>query len=420
MNVPHAGPAAAEKPIDETSFRYAGWPIVGVCFLVATFAWAAGFYGQGVYLAELQRLHGWPASLISTATTIYYLFSAVLVVFVSEVIRALGPRWLMIGGIIAIAVGTALVGQVTAPWQLYLAYVLIAFGWAGTSLAAINNTLGLWFDKRRGMAISLALNGASCGGVFGVPLLVGAIGKFGFSATLIGAALVIVVIAVPAILIWVGQPPRRALPPADAFATESPPVARSIAQIRRAAFRSLSFWTITVPFAMLMIAQVGFIVHQISFLDPIIGRERASIAVALMTAMAVVGRVLFGFVVDRMDQRKAAAVSALSQAAALIVMINTQSETALFTASAVFGFSVGNMITLPTLIVQREFSAMSFGVLVSLVTAICQFTYAFGPGVIGLLRDISGSYAIPFYACAGLQVIAATIVLVRGKTPQPV
>ncbi len=420
MNVPHAGSAATEKPIDEASIRYEGWPIVGVCFLVATFAWAAGFYGQGVYLAELQRLHGWPASLISTATTVYYLFSAVLVVFVSEAIRTMGPRRLMITGIVAIAAGTALVGQVTAPWQLYFAYLLIAFGWAGTSLAAINNTLGLWFDKRRGMAISLALNGASCGGVFGVPLLVGAIGKFGFSATLIGAALVIVIVAVPAILIWVGQPPKRVLPPVDAFATEPPPAVQSIAQMRRAAFGSLSFWTITVPFAMLMIAQVGFIVHQISFLDPIMGRERASIAVALMTAMAVVGRVLFGFVVDRMDQRKAAAVSAISQAAALIVMINTKNEVALFTASAVFGFSVGNMITLPTLIVQREFSAASFGVLVSLVTAICQFTYAFGPGVIGLLRDIFGSYAVPFYACAALQVIAATIVLVRGKPPQPV
>ena len=174
MNVPHAGPAAHEKIIDETSIRYEGWPIVGVCFLVATFAWGAGFYGQGVYLAELQRMHGWPASLISTATTVYYLFSAVLVVFVSEAIRAMGRR-LLIGGILSIAVGTALVGQVTSPWQLYVAYVLIAFGWAGTSIAAINNTLGLWFDKRRGMAISLALNGASCGGVFGVPLLVGAI-----------------------------------------------------------------------------------------------------------------------------------------------------------------------------------------------------------------------------------------------------
>ncbi|WP_219340600.1 hypothetical protein, partial [Escherichia fergusonii] len=95
--------------------------------------------------------------------------------------------------------------------------------------------------------------------------------------------------------------------------------------------------------------------------------ERASIAVALMTAMAVIGRVLFGLVVDRMDQRKAAAVSAVSQALALIVMINTRNEAALFTASAVFGFSVGNMITLPSIIVQREFSAVAFGVLVSLV-----------------------------------------------------
>ncbi|CAN5408833.1 hypothetical protein BH10PSE10_BH10PSE10_03720 [soil metagenome] len=83
MNAPHAEPAAHEKAIDETSIRYEGWPVVAVCFLIATFAWAGGFYGQGVYLAELQRQHGWPASLISTATTCYYLFSAVLVVFVS-------------------------------------------------------------------------------------------------------------------------------------------------------------------------------------------------------------------------------------------------------------------------------------------------------------------------------------------------
>ena len=418
MNAPHADPSAHEIIIDETSIRYEGWPVVGVCFLVATFAWGAGFYGQGVYLAELQRAHGWPASLISTATTCYYLFSAVLVVFVSEAIRMLGPRRLLITGIVAIAAGTALVGQVTSPWQLYVAYALIAFGWAGTSLAAINNTLGLWFDKKRGMAISLALNGASCGGVLGVPLLVGAIGKFGFPATSIGAALLIMLLAIPAILIWVGQPPKRMLPPADAFAATPPPAVQSIAVIRREAFGSLSFWTITVPFSLLLIAQVGFIVHQISFLDPIMGRERASIAVALMTAMAVVGRVLFGVVVDRMDQRKAAAVSAISQALALIVMINTSHEAALFAASAVFGFSVGNMITLPSMIVQREFSPAAFGVVVSLVTAICQFTYAFGPGIVGLLRDAFGSYAVPFYACAALELIAAVVVLMRARRPQ--
>ena len=173
-----------------------------------------------------------------------------------------------------------------------------------------------------------------------------------------------------------------------------------------------------MPFALLLVAQVGFIVHQISFLDPIMGRERASIAVALMTAMAVAGRVLFGMVVDRMDQRIAASVSAVSQAIALLVIINTRNEAALFAASALFGFSVGNMITLPSMIVQREFSAAAFGVLVSLVTAICQFTYAFGPGIVGLLRDVFGGYTVPFYVCIALELIAAAIVLVRARAPQ--
>jgi len=412
MNAPHAEPAAHEQPADETSIRYEGWPVVGVCFLIATFAWAGGFYGQGVYLAEFQRLYGWPASLISTATTCYYLVSAVMVVFVAEGIRALGPRRLLILGILLMAAGTALVGQVTAVWQLYAVYALIAAGWAGTSLAAINNTLGLWFDRKRGMAISLALNGASCGGVFGVPLLVGAIGKFGLPATSIGAALAMPALAIPAILIWVGKPPKRV---AASTVSGAAPVVRSIAQIRGAAFGNLSFWTVTVPFSLLLVAQVGFIVHLISFLDPVMGRDRASIAVSLMTAMAVIGRLLFGAVVDRIDQRKASSVSAISQAIALVVLINTRQDAALFAACALFGFSVGNMITLPSLIVQQEFSAAAFGVVVSLVTAICQFTYAFGPGLIGLLRDAFGGYAVPFYVCAVLQVIAAAIVLIRPK-----
>jgi MFS family permease len=405
-----------EAAVDETSFRYSGWRVVAVCFLVATFAWGAGFYGQGVYLAELQRLHGWPASQISTATTCYYLFSSILVAFVSEAIRVLGPRLLLISGITCMAIGTALVGQVTSPWQLYAVYAVFAFGWAGTSVAAINNTLGMWFDKRRGMAISLALNGASCGGVIGVPLLVAAIGRYGFSSTMMIAALVIIAIAIPAILFWVGHVPKP-VSAASSSAPASVSKALSAAQIRSAAFRSLPFWTIVVPFSLVLAAQVAFIVHQISFFDPIMGRERASIAVSLMTAMAVIGRVGLGTVIDRLDQRKASATSFASQAIALLVMINTQNEYALFAASAVFGFSVGNAITLPSLIVQREFSAASFGVLVSLVTAICQFTYAFGPGLIGLLRDAFGSYTVPFYVCASFELIAAAVVLIRGKTP---
>src|ERR1700709_437770 len=107
--------------IDETSIRYDGWRIVVVCFLLATFGWGLGFYGQSVYVAELQRLHGWPASLISSGTTFFYLFGAMLVAFVSEAIKAFGPRNCMIAGIGTMAVAAVTIGQVREPWQLYLA-----------------------------------------------------------------------------------------------------------------------------------------------------------------------------------------------------------------------------------------------------------------------------------------------------------
>jgi cyanate permease len=120
-------------------------------------------------------------------------------------------------------------------------------------------------------------------------------------------------------------------------------------------------------------------------------------------------------VIDRLNQRLASAISFASPALALAIIINLRNEMLLLGSCALFGFSVGNLITLPSLIVQREFAPTSFGVLISLITAINQVTLAFGPGVIGLLRDASGSYALPFYGCIGLELAAAVLIMMRGR-----
>ncbi|WP_454652348.1 MFS transporter [Bradyrhizobium liaoningense] len=399
-----------QPTIDESSLRYEGWRIVAVCFLLATFGWGLGFYGQSVYVAELQRARGWPTTLISAGTTFFYLFGALLVVFVGEAVRKYGPRICLIAGTLAMAAAAVAIGAVREPWQLYLANAVLAFGWAGTSLAMITNTVSLWFDRKRGMAISLALNGASFGGIVGVPLLVTLIGQIGFAGAMYAAAGAMLVLLLPVIVLLVGRPPDRHGWHATAKAKP-----QSSTDIRAWALRDVGFLTVTIAFALVLFAQVGFIVHLISFLDPVIGRERAAVAVAVLTAMAVVGRVLFSLVIDRLDQRLASALSFLSQAAALLVVINLHDDYVLIAACAVFGFSVGNLITLPSLIVQQEFDSAAFGVLISLNTAINQVTYAFGPGVVGALRDLSGGYALPFYLCIALEVVAAALIMVRGR-----
>src|SRR5215475_11449367 len=406
--------ASSHLTIDEASPRYEGWRIVAVCFLVATFGWAFGFYGQSVYLAELQRAHGWPASLVSGATTFFYLFGALLVVFVAEAVRKFSPRNCLIAGTLAMALAAVGIGKVNAPWQLYLANAMLALGWAGMSLAMINNTLGLWFDHKRGMAISLALNGASFAGIVGVPLLVVAIGYLGFAKAMMVAAGVMVALVVPTVLAFVGRPPRQ-----ESGAAAGSPDGPSAMQIRSFALRDISFLSVVTALSIKMFAQVRFILHLIAFLDPVIGRASAATALALLAAMAVVGRVLFSTVIDRLNQRLASALSFLSQAAALVILINFRTDWLLIAACALFGFSVGNLITLPSLIVQREFDARSFGVLISLITAINQITYAFGPGVVGVLRDLSGSYTLPFYGCIALEVTAAVLIMIRGRATDP-
>jgi predicted MFS family arabinose efflux permease len=129
--------------------------------------------------------------------------------------------------------------------------------------------------------------------------------------------------------------------------------------------------------------------------------------------MAILGRLALGTVIDRVNQRLAASLSLASQAAALVVMTQTTNTAALFIACAAFGFSVGNLITFPALIIQREFEAESFGMLIALSTAVGQFTYAFGPGLLGVVHDATGGYTAALALCVLLDLLAAAIVLLH-------
>ena len=177
--------------------------------------------------------------------------------------------------------------------------------------------------------------------------------------------------------------------------------------------RSVAFWSVAAPFALALMAQVGFLVHQIAFLEPALGRTAAGSAVAVLTVTAIIGRLALGAFTLRLDLRNVTALSLPSQAGALLAMPQTTDPTLLLAACAVFGLSAGNLISLPSLIIQREFEAASFGMLVGLSTAIGQFTYGLGPGLLGIVRDASGGYGASLALCMALEITAAVVILLR-------
>ena len=400
---------------DESGIAYPGWRVTAACFVMAVFCWGFGFYGHGVYLAELQKIHGWPNSLISGASTVYYLCSAVLLTFVADAMARLGPRAVVLGGTACFAVSASLLPFITEPWQLYADYLLMAAGWATMSIAGIVTILGMWFDSRRGLAISLALNGASFGGVVLAPALAAGSAHYGFAPSMLTAVAIMILILVPFAALVISRPPPGLRPGQEAVAEERIPATTT----RAAALRNPVFWTVVIPFSLGMLAQVGVLVHQIAFLEPRIGSTKAALAVSVTTAMAVLGRLTLGAVMHRLDSRKATALSFFSQALAVLLMLWVGGSPALLILCGIFGFSVGNLITFPSLIVQREFPPRDFALIIGLSTSITQFAYSCGPVVVGLLRDLTGDYQLPMIACAALSALAGTGILIRMPPSSP-
>jgi len=92
----------------------------------------------------------------------------------------------------------------------------------------------------------------------------------------------------------------------------------------------------------------------------------------------------------------------------------------LIAASVVYGLTIGNVTTLPPIIVRREFGAASFGALYGVSASAIQVANAFGPGMFGVMRDAFGSYAPPLLVAAVLNFIAAAVIIWGGRKALPI
>lgn len=366
---------------------------------MALLSWGFCLYGQSTYLAELRRMHGWPSGLIAGASTFLFVLSALLMTQVHRVVARFGARAVLIFGVLCVAASALAETQITEIWQLYACAAGLAVGWSVTSSVGIASTIALWFSARRGLALSMAQNGASVAGFTVAPALVALVDAWGLGRAVFVLVGVLLVLVLPLLAVALRAPIH-------------PPGQR--AGLQTAALRDRRFWMIAGPFALAMVAQVGFIVHQVPFLLPQLGARGTGLLVAAATVAALAGRIGLGLVIDRLNQRAAAAWSMASQAAGMLLMLLWPSPAVLVVGMLLFGLSVGNMITLPPLVVARSVPAEAFGAIVGLNGAVVQFCFAFGPGLLGVVHDLAGGYPAVLGLCAVFQ-LAGAWVMWRGR-----
>jgi len=388
---------------------YRGWLVTGACFVMAYFAWGVVFYGHGFYIAQLGDRHGWSTSLVSTAVSVFYIVGVASAVVVGRVIDRFGSRWVACYGALATGLSVAALGRLDAPWQLFAAYVVMGSAYPALATAAISGSLVPWFERRLGLALGLALTGASVGGATVVPVMVVSSTTVGFSTTVAGIGLLVVVTVVPLVLLFVRRPRDAGETTAEKSATVA---GEPVAPIGIIEFLKLPrFWKITLASSLALGAQVGFLTHQIPALAMPLDLPRAAYAVSITALAAVFGRFALGALSARFPLSVLAAGCYGLQAVGLMVIAESDGILLLYGASALAGFVVGAIVMLPPLLLSNAFGARSYSTAYGLTNA-CMFTFVgIATGAAGFMRDYSGSYAAALWLLAAMHVLGMAVIL---------
>jgi len=397
-----------------------GWYVAIACSLLMMVGVGVGYYGLPIFLKPLKDAHGWSTAQVSWAPAIYFCVSGLTAAIVGPYVDRYGPRRFMLIGSLINGASAAMIGIVNELWQLYVVYFVFAVAFGMSSNIAVNAILARWFIRRRALAMSISFTGVSLGGVILAPIASRLIDVGGLElATPILGALVIIT-SIPVIIGVIVFDPRDVgmLPDGDTAASAPPPAQQALlaAQMRtwtRAeAVRTVGFWGILVAFLLVLIAQTGYVVHQVTFLEDRLGsRSAAAFTISVTAFGSIIARLAVGIFADNVDRRLLTVILFVVQATAILLIIHTDSIAATWALTLVFGLTIGNVYMMQSLLVGEIFGMVSFGTVFGLISLAGQVGSGLGPIGVGIIHDATGGYTVPFTITAALTYLAAVAIL---------
>jgi sugar phosphate permease len=282
----------------------------------------------------------------------------------------------------------------------------------------VNAIMTRWFVRRRALAMSISSTGVSAGGMIVAPIAAWLIDVGGLElATPILGGLVIVA-GLPVVL-WVlaWTPESMGLQPDGGWQSAKPqPRQLSVESQMRPwsrpeAARTVAFWALLIAFLLVLIAQTGYIIHQVSFLEERFGsRSEAALTISVTAFGSIVARLVVGVFADGVDRRVLSAILFVVQATCVVLIVSTENVLSTWVLTLIFGFTIGNVYMMQTLLAGEIFGMVSFGSIFGLISLAGQVGSSVGPILVGAVHDATGGYTIPFLIMAALTYLAAIVV----------
>ncbi len=386
-----------------------GWVIVAAGAVISCVAMGAMF-SLPVYLQPMAADTGWTRAGISGAMTIAFIVMGIAGFAAGTLSDRIGTRPIVLAGALLMGIGLFIASNATNIVLFQVAYgglMGVAFGAFGAPITATTLT---WFDKHRGLAISLGSIGGGVAPMIFSPLATVLIQAYGWRTSMLITAITATVIIIPVALLIRPAPasiadakPALAVPDAPASASKSTGLA---------ALRTPQFAVLATVFFLCCAAHSGPIFHTVSYAMICGASALAAASLYSVEGLAgLFGRLLFGIAADRLGVRRVLVVGLAIQAAAIFTYIYVNALPQFYILAIVLGMAYSGVMPLYFVLARDYFSSKVMGTVVGGMVMTSSLGMAFGPVGGGWLYDTFGTYHWMYIASAAVGLAAAAVAL---------
>jgi OFA family oxalate/formate antiporter-like MFS transporter len=352
---------------------------------------------------------------------------ALMMIFAGRLQDKIGPRFVvMLGGLI---LGLGLIGSsfVHTPQWMWVTFGLVGGFGIGLGYSATTPPCLKWFPPaRKGLITGIVVSGVGLAAVYIAPLTQHLLKITTIPNTfLILGAGTIVLVALLSLL--VANPPAGYVPAGAASAgaqVKAPSVARPDLDWHEM-LRTPQFYQLWVMFVLaasaglMIISQVALIAKVQAHID-----KWGFLPVALLALFNTLGRLVSGFLSDRIGRPKTLLLALALQTVNMFAFVHYTTPGLFLFGSAFAGLCYGTTFTLFPATTADYYGIRNLGVNYGLVFTGFGVAGVIGPMLGAKIHDAYGSYAWAFGISAGMLMVGALLALTlrppKARTAPPV
>lgn len=397
---------------------YQGWKIHFGTFVCIMIASGCTSYIFGLFVVPVTEEFGISRATMNNGFIAMLLGAGILSPIVGRLLDILSARKVIFSGGISFGLGMMGIAASPEPWMMVMCILLpISYGLAACGTLAGNTVVVRWFKSNRGKALGSLAVATSAGGFIFTPLTALMIEHMGWreALTVIGI-IAISVVSLMTLLVIRDKPTGQERGYAKEFKQEAEqhdsagnvvqPADEEVWSYGRL-LRNRNFWLLTICIGLLYGSDQALVTSTVPYFQDLgIDVAAAAVIMSFITVSAICGKLLVGYLADKVDLRFVFLLVAIMHIALLVTFLMQPPYWVLLGMSVVFGVGIGGVFPVWATLLAHLFGSNSYGTAMGLMTIILKLFSILAVRLIGEIYDHSGSYETAFIVFIGVVLTA--------------